>query len=226
MSLGAESPHEPQPYRAVGEPSIAAEGRTRYDRSVIAPADIAPESIRPLRRTEYDRLVTLGVFGQERIELLHGMLVTMSPQGSPHAAVTRLLNKLLVPALGERALVQIQAPLAVSDHSEPEPDVAVLAPSADGYAAGHPETAFLVVEVAASSLTIDRQVKAALYAGAGVPEYWIVDVVGGQVEVYTGPEPEGYTRVTRHGRDQTLRLRAFPDVALPVADFLPASPDR
>src|SRR5215470_8355044 len=91
-----------------------------YPVGVIDPAILAPERVRPLRRDEYDRLVELGYFEDEKIELLHGLLVAMSPQGAPHMYVIRKLTKLFVPAVGERALVQVQGPLAVSDDSEPE----------------------------------------------------------------------------------------------------------
>ncbi|MEM9492519.1 MAG: Uma2 family endonuclease, partial [Myxococcota bacterium] len=140
--------------------------------------------------------------------------------------VIRLLGRRLTLALGERALVQVQCPLAVSDHSEPEPDLAVLAPAADGYASGHPETALLVIEVAESSLATDRDIKADLYAEAAVPEYWIVDLSRGlaeaRVAVFAEPGPDGYARVTYHGRDETLCPRAFPDIAVALAEFLPA----
>ncbi|MCG8421764.1 MAG: Uma2 family endonuclease [Proteobacteria bacterium] len=185
------------------------------------PAYVAPETIRPLRREEYDRLVEQGLFDDERLELLRGALVTMSPQGSPHAAVIRLLTHLLVPVLHGRALVQIQCPLAVSDDSEPEPDVAVLEPADDGYASGHPHTAHLVIEVADSSLATDRAIKSELYASAGVPEYWIVNLAEQVVEVHRVPGAAGYQQVTRRDRSATLHVHAFPDVALHVADFLP-----
>src|SRR5262245_36998247 len=107
---------------------------------------LAPQGLRPITRAEYDRMIDLGIFDEdERIELLHGMLVAMSPQGQRHAYVIRVLTELLVPALLGRAQVRIQLPLAASDDSEPEPDVSVV-PVGD-YLDDHPQGAHLVVEV-------------------------------------------------------------------------------
>lgn len=177
------------------------------------------EPTRPLRRVEYDQLVDAGMFAGERIELLDGRLVVMSPQGAPHASVIGLLTELLVLALPERALVRVQLPLAVSELSEPQPDFAVVA-RAD-YSSAHPATALLVVEVAESSLRKDRDVKPAYYAHAGVVEYWVVDVTGGAVMVQRQAEGARYreTRTYRHG--EAITLAAFPDVTLEIDAFLP-----
>src|SRR5262245_32807164 len=134
----------------------------------MLPVDPLPaSSLRPLRRAEYDRLVELGAFAEERIELLYGQLVQMSPQGTRHAYVIGQLNQILVPLLLKRALVRVQMPLAASDISEPEPDLALVEPRA--HLSDHPQSAFLVVEVAGDSLQKDRVVKARLYAESGVP---------------------------------------------------------
>jgi Uma2 family endonuclease len=187
--------------------------------SVIDLSMLESERLRPLRRVEYDRLVEQGFFEDEKIELLYGMLVEMSPQGAGHAYVMRHLNEVLVPALRGRALVQIQSPLAVSDDSEPEPDVAIV-PKQD-YSRAHPTSAFLVVEVAETSLRKDRLVKAALYARSGVAEYWIVNLRKRVVEVHRGAGDAGYVDVTTHGEGDVLRPQAFDDVAIPVTDVLP-----
>jgi Uma2 family endonuclease len=115
-------------------------------------------------------------------------------------------------------LADLVAPLAVSDDSLPEPDVAVV-PSGD-YDRAHPKTAFLVVEVADSSLNKDRLVKAALYAAGGVEEYWIVDLAAGVIEVHSDPVAERYRRAAPASPGESLRLRAFPDVEIPVGDIL------
>jgi Uma2 family endonuclease len=180
-------------------------------------AAIAPEEIRPLQRVEYDRLVALGWFQDERIELLHGALVAMSPQGSRHALVLSRLVRQLVIALGARAEVRPQCPLAISDDSEPEPDIAVVAPGA--YQDAHPTTALLVVEIADASLQKDRGIKARLYAACGIPEYWIVNLVDRVVEVHTQPRAEGYQRVVRCERGARVPLTAYPDVAIELSDL-------
>ncbi|HET6147681.1 MAG TPA: Uma2 family endonuclease [Polyangia bacterium] len=179
---------------------------------------MAPARVRPLRRVEYERMVDQGLFHDERIELLRGAIIEMSPQGPPHAAVVQRLNTRLVIALAGRAEVRVQLPLAVTDDSLPEPDVALVAPG--DYDAGHPTTAFLVVEVADSSLNKDRLIKAELYARAGVPEYWIANIAAGVIEAHTDQVGDRYTRITPFRPGETLRLRAFPDVEIPVSSIL------
>jgi Uma2 family endonuclease len=180
------------------------------------PASLGP--IRPLHRVEYDRLAELGCFEDERLELLFGTIVTVSPPGPEHSdVVCRLMTRLVV-ALDGRAMVRAQVPLAVSDDSEPEPDVAVV-PLGD-YTREHPRTARLVVEVSESSLRKDRGLKAPLYAAAGIEEYWIVDLVDRVVEVHRAPRDGRYTEVSREGRESTLRPLAFPDVAVALGDLL------
>jgi Uma2 family endonuclease len=152
---------------------------------------IVPERLRPLRRNEYDRLVEDGLFVDERIELLEGVLVEMTPAGAPHADVVGRLTMLLAPALVGRALVRVQSPLAIADESEPEPDVAVVAVA--DYQQEHPRHALLVVEVAEASLRKDLGVKAKLYARARVAEYWVVDLSTRTVRRHTAPTDEGYT---------------------------------
>jgi Uma2 family endonuclease len=176
------------------------------------------ESFRPLRRGEFDRLVELGTFDDERVELLSGVLVQMSPQGAEHSSVVSELATLLIVALGSRAKVRTHSPLALSEESEPEPDIAVVLPA--DYTRELPTTALLVIEVADSSLRKDRQLKAALYAAAGVAEYWIVNLAERVVEVQRAPKDRGYENVTRHDPDQNLRVAAFADVELAVSQFL------
>jgi Uma2 family endonuclease len=119
--------------------------------------------------------------------------------------------------------VRTHSPLAVSDDSEPEPDVAVV--SAGDYSTRHPQTALLVIEVADSSLQKDRRVKAALYAAAGIPEFWLVDLAARRVDVHRSPGAAGYASVEHHATE-TIALMAFPDVQIPVAAFLPPADRR
>src|SRR6188474_2518366 len=141
---------------------------------------IDPTLVRSLKRSEYDRMIELGLFDEERVELLQGVLVKMSPQLAPHASTVSRLTELLVLRLAGRLGVRIQLPLALSDDSEPEPDVAVVA--LGNYDAQHPATALLVIEIADSSLQKDRA-KAAVYAAAGIREYWIVNLSARSIEV-------------------------------------------
>ena len=176
------------------------------------------DSFRPLRRVEYDRLVALGAFGGERVELVAGELRRMSPIGPPHAATVDRLTELLVLALAGRARVRVQGSFAADELSEPEPDVSVLPPG--DYDHAHPNVAHLIIEVADSSLDYDRGRKAELYARCGVPEYWIINLVERVVEVHRQPGASGYQQRHVQTKTSSLCLLAFPDVELNVADFL------
>ncbi len=180
---------------------------------------ITPEKPRPLRRGEYEAMVELGLFEDERLELIEGVIVTMSPQGSRHAAAVRKLNHYLTLALAGRAFVQVQSPLALDEYSEPEPDLAVV-PIAD-YDRELPKTALLIIEVADSSRQKDRLVKSRLYASAGIPEYWIVDLENDLVEVFRAPVGERYTFVQTRRRGEQLDVEHASDVVLPVDDIMP-----
>jgi len=183
----------------------------------MALSSLSPE-IRPLRRQEYDKLVELGVFADERIELLEGQLVQMSPIGPPHSGAVQELTMLLVPPLVGRAIVRIQSPFAALDSSEPEPDV-VIVPTGE-YHREHPSEACLIIEVAQSSLQLDRGQKQRIYAQAGVPEYWIVNVPERCLEVYTDPGHEGYASCQIVAHEGSVAPRAFPDVVVEVSRIL------
>ncbi len=185
---------------------------------MLDPDLIAPE--RPLRftRAQYDAIVVAGLLGDLRVELLEGVVVSMSPNDPAHASPIQLLGAILVPALAARASVRIQLPLIAVDESEPEPDVAVV-PLGD-YAKEHPASAFLVVEVAGSSLRKDRLVKGPLYARSGVREYWLVDVKAKVVEVHRGPTQDGWASITRHGVGESLRPESFPETEVAIGAFL------
>ena len=179
---------------------------------------LAPERIRRLSRLEYDRMVDLGMFEDERVELLYGVLVAMSPQGAPHATITAWFQRELTLALGRSFEVRGHSPFAATEDSEPEPDISV-SPLASQRA--HPSTALLVIEVSESSIRKDREIKTRLYAEAGVPEYWIVDLTGNEivVEVHTDPSPQGYRLIELMGPGRILRPTQLPGVAIAVADI-------
>jgi Uma2 family endonuclease len=135
--------------------------------------------------------VDAGAFENERVELLEGFLVELRPQRASHASAIEVLTELLYSARQPGYKVRVQLPLALGDESEPEPDLCVV-PAGD-HRQGHPSEALLVIEVAESSLAKDRR-KATIYARAGVPEYWLVDVANQRVEVRTQPEGDAYLR--------------------------------
>lgn len=194
------------------------------------PLQIAPDRWRPLRRVEYERLIEDGVFADEKVELIRGLLIRMSPQKAPHSSTTRKLFGLLHEKLKGRAVVYSQAPIALSDDSEPEPDVFV-APLAS-YDRELPTSALLVVEVADSTLRYDRHDKTALYASCGVPECWLVDLLAESVEVYREPSAQrvagvadaGYHRLTTFHRGESIAPEAFPDALIALDDILPSRP--
>jgi Uma2 family endonuclease len=179
---------------------------------------IAPERPRRLTRAQYDAIVAAGLFSDEHVELIEGVVVSMSPNDPAHASPVQLLTQILVPPLAGRAAVRVQLPIVAADESEPEPDVAIV-PLAD-YASEHPASALLVIEVADSSIRKDRLVKAPLYAKSGFREYWLVNVRTKTVEVHRGPSQDGWASITRLGVGETLYPEAFPDVAVEIGAIL------
>lgn len=180
---------------------------------------IEHQPIRRMKRSEYDLLVREGVFDNERVELVFGQVVAMSPIDPAHVESTRRIHERLLLALVGRATVTCQAPFAATDDSEPEPDVYVT-PLGD-YWHEHPSRAYLVIEVAKSSLAYDRGEKAFLYGISQVDEYWIVDHVHGVVEVRRDQLEGTWRTITTHGRGATISPLAFPEVAIAVSDILP-----
>jgi Uma2 family endonuclease len=188
--------------------------------------DLAPSV--PSRPTlisveRYLELVETGVLGRDdRVELLEGVIVAMTPQNPPHAATVARVDRALQHAIGERAHVRPQLSLVLR-RSVPEPDLAVVPGSPDDYEASHPRTALLVIEVADTSLKQDRLSKARIYAAAGIPEYWIVNLRDEVVEVMRDPDPEAarYRAVRSAARGERLELVALPGAALDAAELLP-----
>lgn len=190
------------------------------------PAPSLPSRPGPYTVEQYFRLAEEGVLGpDDRVELLEGVIVPMSPANPPHANEVAALTKLFVMALGDRALVRVQTTFVAGPMSAPEPDISVVPGTLGDYWKAHPRAALLVVEVADSSLATDRLTKAALYARAGIPEYWIVNLRHGRVEVYRQPDATGLYRDIRVAAEhETLTLVALPDVCLAVADLLAGRP--
>jgi Uma2 family endonuclease len=163
-------------------------------------------------------MVEAGLFMNERIELIRGALIQMSPQNVPHAHSIEVLTERLVPPLVGRAAVRVQLPFAAGDDSEPEPDVALVPPASRRD--DHPDRAFLIIEVSNDSLRFDRKKKAPLYARGAVPEYWIVNLVDRVIERRHEPVGSAYARLDLFRAGETIAPLAFPDVKIPVADIL------
>jgi Uma2 family endonuclease len=185
-----------------------------------------PEQLTRHRFTvdEYHRMGEAGILtGDCRIELIAGDIVVREPIGPWHAGTVARLNRFWTSRLGERAVVQIQNPIELPEEdSEPQPDVTLLRPRGDFYTMAHPraDDVLLLIEVADTTLAVDRRARMPLYAHAGVPESWLLDLRGDRVEVYRGPAGEGYRDVSRSGRGQRLAPLAFPDIIVPVEDLL------
>jgi len=184
---------------------------------MLDPGLLAPEKVRPLRRTEYECLVELGLFDEERVELLRGQLVTMSPQGAAHATVTARLGRRFSRALDETYDVRQHSPFAATDDSEPEPDISISRARKRGFY--HPSKALLLIEVAESSVRKDREIKAAIYAENGAPEYWVGDLKSKTVWVFTDPRGGEYQRVQQLGRKDALRPSKLPDIQIRIGDL-------
>jgi Uma2 family endonuclease len=163
------------------------------------------------------------LFGDERVELLDGIVVRMSPQDSAHAGVVHRVLRALERALGEEACVRCRAPIVLDDFSEPEPDVAVCRLDPGDYTRAHPsaDAVLLVVEVASSSLSYDRNEKRSAYARGGISEYWIVDLSRRRVEVYADPHRPAAEYRRMHVVAEPDLLRAPGGASVACADLLP-----
>jgi Uma2 family endonuclease len=188
----------------------------------------APFTSKRWRRVEYERLVDVGAFEGEPLELIGGQLIVAEPKGSPHAAAVGMAGDALRAALAPGWTVRLQDPLALDDESVPEPDVAVVRGRHADYRHAHPARAALIVEVAESSLAFDRTQKGSLYARAGIADYWIVNLEDRIVEVYRDPGPDltapfgwRYISVTRVRPPDSVTPLDVPAAPIPVAALLP-----
>jgi Uma2 family endonuclease len=183
---------------------------------------------RRFTREEYYQMNDLGWFIGQRVQLIGGEIIVMPAFNPPHPAATKLAEKTLEAAFGPGFHARVQAPLTLPDDSEPEPDVAIVPGQVRDYLNSHPTIAPLVVEVSDKTLRLDRNTKGSLYASAGLQEYWIINLVDHQLEVYRRPipdakEPHGfvYDDVTFLGRADFVTPLALPGTRIAVADLLP-----
>ena len=164
---------------------------------------------------EYYRMAKAGILRpDERVELIEGEIMAMAPMGSPHAAGVDRTNRLFSLSVGERAIVRVQSAVRLSERAEPEPDLALLRPRPDFYAARHPgpDDVLLIVEVSDTTLAYDLQVKVPMYAAAGIPEVWVVDLPHACLHVSREPVGGEYRDVAVLGRDDAVTLLALPDI--------------
>jgi Uma2 family endonuclease len=174
-------------------------------------------------RDEFQQMVESGFFAGEKVELLEGMVIAMSPQNTPHATTVNRLNYQLMKLCGPEVYIRIQSPVSLDERNQPEPDVVLCLPDPLDYVKAHPrsEQIHLIIEVADASLRQDRQRKARLYARSGIPQYWIVDIGRRRIEVRTDPNrtAEKYNRVRSFRAGQTIALPHGQRIA--TSDILP-----
>ena len=183
--------------------------------------EVALPAARLWTRDEYLRLADEGWFVDERVQLLDGEIGKMPPQMSPHTASIHLTVKSLENAFGPAYYVRNQVPLDLGEFSQPEPDVAVVGGGIRDFARSQPKSALLVVEVADATLRLDRTRKRTIYARAGIPEYWIVNLIDRQLEVHRTPSEGSFAERFVVAADGFVAPLALPGVEVAVADLLP-----
>ena len=173
---------------------------------------------------DYYHLAEVGILDEDdRVELIDGEIVLMSPINVPHAYCVKALTREFYTTASEQAVISVQDPIHLSANSEPQPDIALLRPRDDMYAAAHPtpDDILLLVEVADSTIDKDRNEKLPRYAKAGVPEVWIASLPDDWVERYRNPVEGEYTDVRQFSRGERISPELLPDAELSVDDILP-----
>lgn len=172
---------------------------------------------------EYHRMGETGILQEdEHLELINGEIIQMTPIGSYHASCVAKLTRLLGQSVADSAIVWVQNPIQVGESSEPEPDIALLKPRLDFYAEHHPrpKDVFLIIEVADTSVEYDRETKLPLYAKAGIPEVWIVNLKGQCIEVYTELAEQEYEILKKFRRGKVITSTQLPELHIAVEEVL------
>jgi Uma2 family endonuclease len=166
---------------------------------------------------DYYRMAEVGILAPDvRVELIDGEIIDMAPPGSLHAATVHRLNEILTRSVGSSASVLVQNPVRLSEHSEPQPDLALLRRREDFYGEHHPQPAdvLLIIEIADTSLRFDRDTKVALYARHGIAEVWLVDLRGRRLVRHRAPQQGSYTLVDEPELGAALEVSALSGVAV------------
>lgn len=172
---------------------------------------------------EYYRMAEAGILAEDdRVELLDGEIVQISPIGPRHAGTVARLQRTLERRVGERAIVWVQNPIRLSATSEPQPDACLLRPRRDYFTRRHPrpEDVLLVIEVADASLRYDREVKLPAYARAGIPEVWLLDLAGERLGLFRDPIQGGYRSTREYARGDDVVCDALPGLWIPLDEIL------
>ena len=172
---------------------------------------------------DYYRMPEAGLFAEDdRVELIEGEIIEMSPIGSRHGGCVKRSGALLNRKAGHIAIVSVQDPIRLDDFSEPQPDIALLKPRDDFYSNAHPTAAeiLLVIEVADASVDYDRNVKLSLYARAGIPEAWLIVLAKDAIEIHSQPKNGKYQKVQRLKRGKTVVSSAIAGLSIKVDEIL------
>jgi Uma2 family endonuclease len=172
---------------------------------------------------QYERMIETGILTKyDRVELIEGEIVEMSPIGNHHAACVARLTELLGEKVARRAIVWVQSPIVISPNSQPQPDIALLKRRDDFYARSRPtpDDVLLLIEVSDSTLKYDRQVKMPLYAREGIEEFWVVNLQDDEIEIHARPTGGAYQLVRRLGRGETVNSENVPGLVLEVDSML------
>jgi Uma2 family endonuclease len=177
---------------------------------------------RRLSLEEFHRMGSAGILGEDdRVELIDGDMIEIAPIGARRLALVNRLSRILILAAGKEAIVSTQNPIALPPRNEPQPDIALLKPRPDDYAAGVPVAAdvLLIIEVADTTLAYDRDVKIPIYARHAIAEVWLFDIQGGSLLVHRDPGPRGYQRVLRPTQTQMVSPLLVPTVSIDLAEI-------
>ena len=188
------------------------------------PITQAPFTIRKWTVKEYHKLGEMGFFHpEERVELLSGNIIKMSAKGTAHTSALGRTDRLLQDLFGNLAWVRMQDPIALDDNSEPEPDIALVRIDPFDYATHHPTPSevYLIIEVADTSLTFDREIKAKAYARSGIADYWVLNVNERQLHVFREPAENGYQSELILGENGSISPLLFPTVNIAIQAMLP-----
>lgn len=173
---------------------------------------------------DYHQLIASGHFKRtDRIELIHGELTIMPPIGPEHSFHTTRITNSLPAELPAGVWLRMNEPVTIANHSEPQPDAAVVRARPDGYRSAHPgpKDVLLIIEVADTSAAFDTQVKARLYSKAGIPEHWVIDVQEGCLRVFTQPSARGYKQLQVLDRGDTVKSASVSGLTLKVKVLIP-----
>jgi Uma2 family endonuclease len=185
---------------------------------------IIPAKIRLWNLSEYHHLREKGILHpEEKIELIEGQLIKMSPKGTLHTAATRRIAKTLTNLLVNKAAIYTQDPVELDDNSEPEPDVSIVKIDPNDYVTHHPQTEeiYLIIEVADSSLEYDCEIKAKLYAKSGIEDYWVIDVRERKLYLFRKPEKTGYQNKQILRETDLITPLSFPTISVKISELLP-----